>query len=64
MQCFAQVAGGQQVVGQIAAAEQQNVDVAGELAVLKAIVEQMDANLLDLLTRCLAELAFSASSPA
>ena len=29
------------MVGQVAAAEEQNVDVAGELAMLKAVVEDM-----------------------
>ena len=39
MQSFAKISGGKKMVGQVAAAEKQNVDVAGELAVLKTIVE-------------------------
>ncbi len=40
---FAQIAGGQQAFAQpVAAIEKQNVHVAVELAVLKAVVEQVD----------------------
>ena len=41
MQWLAQIAGGKQMIVQIAAAEEQDVDVAGELAMLKAVVEKM-----------------------
>ena len=36
---FAKISGGKKMIGQVAAAEKQNVDVAGELAMLKTIVE-------------------------
>ena len=41
-----QVSRGEQAIGEVTAAQQQDVDVACELAVLKPIVKQMDANLL------------------
>ena len=46
MQRFAQIAGRQQMVVQIGAAQQQDVNVAMQLPMLKPIVEQMHANLL------------------
>ena len=40
-QWLAKISCGQQMVSKIAAAQEQNVDIAGKLAVLKAIVKQM-----------------------
>ena len=40
-QRFAKVPCGKQMVGEVTPAQEQDVDVAGELAVLKAIVEKM-----------------------
>src|SRR5208283_325379 len=45
-QCFAQIARREQMVLQVAPAQEQDVDIAVELAMLKTVVEQMDAGAL------------------
>ena len=41
LQCLAQIAGGQQVIVPVLATDEQNVDIAVELAMLKAVVEDV-----------------------
>ena len=43
MEGLAEVAGGEQAASEILAVEQEDVDIAGELAVLEAIVEKVNA---------------------